>query len=264
MFLFDTHCHLDRLEGLDAQLEEAVGRHVGAIVLPAVEPDNWARCVEIARGAARPAVYVALGIHPQVVRELSDAQLDEALERLPEALREAGAVAVGELGLDHRWDRDEAQRARQRRVFIRQLDIAYEVGLPPLIHCLDAYEPVLKAWSEHPICRAGVPGVMHGYSGSAAMVARYVEKNLFISFGGAITWQGARRAPEACVATPDVRLLIETDAPYMSPHPLDGLPNRPDRLVEIAARAASLRSTTPEQLAAQTWDNASALFGVPR
>lgn len=260
MRLYDTHCHLDAGfdAPLDAVIDEARRAGVGALLLPGVSPSGWARSAEVA--GRYPEVRLALGIHPQAVAELADEVLDEALAALPGWLARTGAVAVGEIGLDHHHDRDPRQRERQRRVFLAQLDIAAELALPPLIHCLKAYQPVLDAWRAHR-CRERVPGVMHAYSGSAELVPRYVEEGLYVSFAGAVTFANARRAPEACRAVPDDRLLIETDAPYQPPHPLQGRPNRPARLVEIARAVATARDQSLEHVAAVTWANAEALFG---
>ncbi len=259
----DTHCHLDAMGGedvgLEAQLQEARAAGVGAIVLPAVAPENWARCVEIA--AAHEEVKLALGIHPQAVRELSDAMIDEALARLPGLLRAHGAVAVGELGLDWRWDRDEVQRARQLRVFEAQLEIALEVGLAPIIHCLDAQEVLLRSWRGHP-CRGKLEGVMHSYSGSADMVPLYVREGMWMSYSGSVTWHNAKRTPRAASATPLSRLLVETDAPYQPPHPLQARQNHPARVVEVGQCVARLQDRPVEEVARETWANACAAFGL--
>lgn len=260
MRLYDTHCHLDATfdEPVDALLTAARAAGVGAIVLPAVSPETWEGSIAVAR--AWPEVRLALGIHPQVVRDLSDPAIDEALHALPELLRRTNAVAVGEIGLDHLQDRDPALRERQRRVFLAQLDIAADLALPPLIHCLKAHGPLRALWSAHR-CRQQVPGVLHSYSGSAELARYYVQDGLYLSFSGAITFPKARRAPVACRVVPDARLLIETDAPYQPPHPLDGRPNRPARLVEVARAVAALRDTSVPHVAEQTWRNAEALFG---
>jgi TatD DNase family protein len=259
---FDTHCHLDA-PGHDRPpadlLAEARAVGVQELVLPAVEPDNWPTCARLAQ--EHQGVYPAFGVHPQAVRDLSDDALTAALDALPRWLAEHHAVAVGECGLDHRWDADSDARARQRQTFLRHLDAAHALRLPPLIHCLGpgAYELLLKLWRAHP-CRAVVPGVLHSYSGSAQMVPLYVKENLYVSFSGTVTWANAKRAPEACLAVPDERLLLETDAPYQPPHPLDDRPNHPARLPEIAARVAQLRGTSLETLSALTTRNARALF----
>lgn len=262
MRLFDTHCHLDaqgNMDGPAALIEAALKVGVEHIVLPAVEPDNWSSCIEIARAHPK-RVSLALGIHPQAVRDLSDAAIDEALAALPALLKQHGAVAVGETGLDFRWDKDEPTRQRQRRALQAQLEIAKQLGLPPILHCLDAYDPLMQQWRA--LKPDGLMGVMHSYSGSAELVTQLERLGMWISYSGSVTWSNAKRVPRAAQATSAARLLIETDAPYQPPHPLDEHPNRPARLPEVAQRLAQLRETTPEEIAALSWDNATRAFGL--
>ncbi|MEO1271091.1 MAG: TatD family hydrolase, partial [Myxococcota bacterium] len=141
MRLFDTHCHMDvvahRTGQGDAMWNEARNVGLEAMILPAVHPETWPRCCQLAQQT--DGLGLALGIHPQAVRELSDHALDEALNALPGLITEHGAVAVGEIGLDHRWDRDDALRERQLRVFLAQLSIARQLDRPVLVHCLNAH-----------------------------------------------------------------------------------------------------------------------------
>lgn len=262
MKLFDTHCHLDAdFDGLSVQevLKRALDAGVERIVLPAVSPDGWDACLEIAH--QNSGVFAGLGIHPQCVRDLTSAEVDHGLRRLDEMLHEPKVVGVGEIGLDHRWDSDADARIRQENVFIAQLDLACAHRLPPIIHCLDAHGRFGEIWHDHP-CRHATPGIMHSFSGSAELVRIYTEQNLFISFSGGVTWQGAKRVPRACAATPDEWLLIETDAPYQPPHPLEEGKNRPDRVVRVAEVVAKLRGTSVEDIARLTFDNAMRAFGL--
>lgn len=263
MRYFDTHCHLDADYGSQSVhdlIKRAQDAGVAAIVLPAVAPDNWDRCLEIA--SQYPFVYAALGIHPQCVRELSDPQIERAIPQLDQLLSESDAVAVGELGIDHRWDTDDDARARQEHVFLAQLDLAQKHHLPPIIHCLDAHGRFEHLWRQHP-CRTTIHGIMHSYSGSAELVRTYVGLNLFISYSGAVTWHGAKRVPRAATATPDEWLLAETDAPYQPPHPLEEGPNRPDRVTRVVEVLAQLRQQSPEHVAELTWNNAQRAFQLP-
>lgn len=256
---FDTHCHLDALKDLDQELNEARDADITRFLLPAVIPGNWDTCIRIAQNT--PNVYLALGIHPQAVRELSDSEIEDALARLPALLQKHNAKAVGEIGIDHRWDKDPSQRTRQKDTFIAQLDIAADLGLPPVIHCLDAQGELLEIWKNHR-CHRIVPGILHSYSGSADMVPLYVKLNCYISFSGAVTWSHAKRVPAACIVTPDDRLLVETDAPYQPPHPLKEGPNRLVRLARIGEVVASLRGQHVEYVQSLTTSNACRLLKV--
>ena len=262
MKFFDTHCHLDAdFDGLSVHevLKRALDAGVEKIVLPAVSPHNWDACLEIAQNHV--GVFVALGIHPQCVRDLSADEIDAGLKRLDELLCESKIVGVGEVGIDHRWDVASDARTRQDEVFIAQLDLAQAHRLPPIIHCLDAHGRFAEIWANHP-CQQTIHGVMHSYSGSAELVRVYTAQNLYISFSGGVTWTGAKRVPRACQATPDGWLLIETDAPYQPPHPLEGGANRPDRVVRVAEFVAQLRGTTPEHIAQITFENSLRAFGL--
>jgi len=258
MEYFDTHCHLDALTDLKTQLDEARDANITRFLLPAVAPSNWQRCIEISESVE--GCYLALGIHPQCVRELSDDDISHALTALPELLHKHNAVAVGEIGLDWRWDSSDVDRDRQISCFEAQLDIAARMKLPPIIHCLDAHGKFLEIWNAH-TCRQETPGIMHSYSGSAELVEEYVKRNLYISFSGAVTWSNAKRAPRACKATPSEKLLIETDAPYQPPHP-GGVDNRLFRLAQIAENVASLRGEEVEVIQRITTANARRLLKV--
>lgn len=263
MRLFDTHCHLDA-EGNAQSADEIIARAkavgVERIVLPAVEPANWERCAQIAQ--AHEGVYLALGIHPQAVNALTDEEIDQALEQLPALLKLHGAVAVGEAGLDFRWDKDEHQRQRQLRVCHKQLEIGHQLGLPVILHCLDAQAVLLEQWRAAKM--GDVMGIMHSYSGSAEMVRDYERAGMWISYSGSVTWSNAKRTPNAAKATSDERLLIETDAPYQPPHPLAEPyePNHPARLTEIAQVVAKLRAQPLQEVAQRCWENACTAFGI--
>lgn len=256
MRLFDTHVHLDAGANVLAPgelVERAAAVGVTDLLLVGVEPDNWARCATIAH--AMPSVHLGLGIHPQAVRGLDDATIDDALERLPALLRQTGAVAVGEIGLDYLWDKDPIQRQRQRDVLIRQLDMAVALDLPVSLHALRSLEPLLALWRAHP-ARRRLPAILHSFSGSAEQVPMFAAEGLCFAFSGSVTWTGARRTPNAARVVPDELLLLETDAPYQPPHPLEPGPCRPDHLAQVLQRVAELRGASPEHIAELTWANA--------
>lgn len=260
--LFDTHCHLDDpaltdLAPPSALLTEARKAGVQALVVPAVHPDQWTRLLRVCD--AHSGVYPALGVHPHALPSMDDDALRAHLDRLPEQLRLSDARAVGEIGLDHRTARTPEARARQLAAFERQLDLARQLNLPPLIHVVKAHDAALRA-----VRRVGLPpagGVLHGYTGSADMVPVYAREGLAFGFGGPITWPNARKPLNALRAVPPERLLIETDAPYQTPHPHRPAPNRPAWLAHIAARAAEVLGEPLDALAERTWRNAQRLLG---
>ncbi|MCC6994181.1 MAG: TatD family hydrolase, partial [Deltaproteobacteria bacterium] len=193
------------------------------------------------------------GIHPQVVPDLTPAETAR-LADLPAALTAARAIAVGECGLDGAT----ADPAAQERLLLAQVAIARDLRLPLIIHVLRAHDrapALLRAARAHE-----VGGVMHSYSGGAALVPIYRDLGFAFSFTGAVTWPGSRRPLEAARAVPDDLLLVETDAPDQTPVPHRPGRSEPAQLPAIIAALAAARGTTPETLAALTTANARRLF----
>ena len=232
--MFDAHTHLDAMahrEGVVAddgyvagQMREA--REAGVVaaitVGDTVASSRW--CVEAAMG--HPDVYAAVAVHPTEVDGLDEAGYAE-LERLA---REARCVAVGETGLDYYWDRTEP--ALQQEHFRRHIDLAKRVGKPLMIHDRDAHDDVLRILREE-----GAPEqvVFHAFSGDAAMARECVAAGYVLSFPGVITFKNAPGLREAAAVVPLEQLLVETDAPFLTPHPHRGRPNAP-RLLALTVR----------------------------
>jgi TatD DNase family protein len=231
----------------------AVG--VTEIVVPAVGPEGWPALLHLAR--ATPGVHAALGVHPQLLPELDPADDLRRLAELEAALSRGGAVAVGECGLDGP-SAPGAPMERQVAVLRAHLRLARRLGLPVILHCLRAHEPLLALLAEEPL-PAG--GVLHSYSGSAAQVRDYARLGLHFSFAGSVTYERARRPLEAARAVPRDRLLLETDAPDQTPRPHRGR-NEPAFLPAIGGAVASAVGLSPDEVGALTAANARALFRV--
>ena len=261
MEFFDTHCHLDDPAlpaALPELLAQARGQGVCRWLLPAVDPAHWARVLDVAQ--AHEGVVVALGVHPHVVDRLEDSVLERALARFPQMLSLPQVVAVGEVGLDHLRQKDPQGRARQRRVFEQQLQIAIDADVPVCVHCVRAQGAMMEvlkanaAWGR-------IKGIMHAYGGSAQMVPLYVQAGLHLAFGGLTARPNARRSAASCAAVPPGRLLLETDAPYMPIEHGAGA-SRPVDIVQVAQAVARHRAVSVQEIAALTTANACALFGL--
>ncbi|HIE13623.1 MAG TPA: TatD family deoxyribonuclease, partial [Desulfotomaculum sp.] len=176
----------------------------------------------------------------------------ESLRRL--AARER-VVAIGEIGLD--FYRDLAPRPVQREVFIAQLRLAGELGLPVVIHCREAHAQVYELLSSE---GKGLTGVMHCFSGSWEEARRFLALGFYISIAGPVTFPKSSKLLEVARRVPPDRLLLETDAPYLAPVPYRGKRNEPAYLVHTARKVAEIRGTSLEELAAATTENASRLF----
>lgn len=244
----DTHAHLDLLPPhLDLTAELTASRRAGVAVwvVPGVAAVDWQQLRLLA--AAEVGVALAPGLHPAHAADWSPRLAD----RLAACVTDPACVAIGEIGLDTTL----AVPLEVQEVALRgQLRLAGEAGLPVLLHCHRATERLLRILAEEGAGRHG--GILHAFSGSLESARAALRLNFLLAFGGALTWPEARRAPQVAVALPAEGLLLESDAPDLTPHPHRGLPNRPSWLPLIAARLAELRGWTPVECAAITTANA--------
>jgi len=260
--LVDTHAHLDlsRFDGdRAAAIERARQAQVGAIVNVGIDLESSRRAVRLA--AEHDLVYAAVGVHPHYARRLDGALL-EALRGL--ALQPK-VVAVGEIGLD--FFRDLAPRDVQLRAFQTQLAWAGKLGKPVIIHDRDAHQEILSIledWARDmkasPL--AGRLGVLHTFSGDQSMAERAIEMGLYLSISGSVTYENEERLPEIVRTVPIDRLMVETDCPYLPPHPHRGQRNEPAYVRLVAEKIAELRGVPLSVLAEATTANARRLFGL--
>lgn len=255
MILFDTHAHLEG-EEYDADREEMIARARSAGVVHIV---NVGYDLESSRRSVRLAeeydlIYAAVGIHPHDAAAAGSGYLEE----LEEMAAHPRVVALGEMGLD--YYRDLSPRPVQQRVFREQLALARELDLPIIIHDRDAHGDLMKILRENPPGPAG--GVMHCYSGSWEMARECLALGLYISFAGPVTYPNARRLKELVSLVPLDRLLIETDAPYLSPVPYRGKRNEPAYLACTAEEIARLRGLKTDDLAKICTENGRKLFRI--
>jgi TatD DNase family protein len=252
----DTHCHLDFAhfdEDREAVLKRAQAAGVTMLINPGADLESSRRAVEVAERF--PQVYAAVGIHPHDAATLDETVLQE-LRRLAHHPK---VVAIGEIGLD--YYRDLSPRAQQRNAFEAQLALAATYRLPVIIHQRDAAQDVLsivKRWraqhSDHPA------GVFHAFSGDLTLARQVVALGFYIGIAGPVTYTNARRLPEILPRVPVESLVIETDAPYLTPHPYRGQRNEPAYLPLVARRLAELLHVPLEALATHLTDNARQLF----
>lgn len=256
MRLVDSHAHLhfpEFREDLDAVLARA--RAAGVRAMVTIGTDRETNPAAVALAESQPDVWATVGIHPHDAGEATDVDFDE-MERL--ARTSARVVALGEMGLD--FFRDLSPRDAQEKVFRRQLDLARRVGKPVVIHCRDAHDDMLALLA---VERVGeLRGVMHCFSGDVAIARRCLDLGLMISLAGPVTYRNARALPEVARYVPEDRLVVETDCPFLPPHPHRGRRNEPAHLTLTAACVATLRGADPEALAEALTDNAARLFGI--
>lgn len=251
--LVDTHCHLDMnayQNDLEQVLDAAAARGVGRIITVGIDPASSARAVALAE--KYPGVSATVGIHPHNLGELTD----ESLAGLGELAGHPKVVAFGEIGMDLHYDYFPV--AQQRECFARQVALARQLALPLVIHDRDAHDQVLAVLREGGPLPAG--GVMHCFSGDAALAEAVLELGFHISVPGVVTFAKSAQLQEAIRHTPLTRLLLETDGPYLAPEPRRGRRNEPALLLFTAARVAELKGVSLAELAAATTANAERLF----
>ena len=247
----DTHCHLnhpDLYAEWQAALFRAQQSGVERLLLVGYDLESSRRAVELA--AQSDALYAAVGIHPHDAAQCNA----DALATLRELAQQPRVVAVGEIGLD--FYRDLSPRAAQYEAFHAQMHLTQSLGLPVILHCRDAYDELLGVLAEYPTVR----GVLHCFSGTEAHAQRGLELGYSLGIGGVITFKSAEPLRAIVRAMPRDRLLLETDAPYLAPHPYRGKRNEPAYLPLIAQQVAALWEVSLETLSALTEANVARLF----
>lgn len=257
MRLFDTHCHLDD-EQFDANRADVVQRAIEAGVTRMVAVGTTAaasqKCTQLARQYA--PVLAAVGIQPNYAGAAEPGDWDAVVA----LAAEPDVVALGETGLDRYWDHTPLDV--QRDYFDRHLRLSQSGGLPFIVHMRDCDEDILVMLREART-RGPLHGVMHSFTGSEATARECLEMGMYLSFAGMVTYKKSTELRDIAALVPDDRILIETDAPYLSPHPHRGQrPNEPALLIHTAACLAEVRDMDGEQFASQLTTNACRLFGL--
>lgn len=255
MLLFDTHAHIAE-EEYDLDREEVLERARGAGVLyinnVGYNLESSSRAIALAEN--NDMVYASVGFHPHNAAEAGQAYLGE----LKTMAAHPRVVALGEIGLD--YYRDLSPRELQRKVFREQLSLARELTLPVIIHDREAHGELMGILRELGLGPAG--GVMHCYSGSWEMAQECMAMGFYISIAGPVTYQNASRLKDVAGRAPIDRLLLETDAPYLTPAPHRGKRNEPSYIAFTAAEIAALRGIEVEELAKTCTENGRRLFGI--
>lgn len=264
MTFVDSHCHLTAEQfdaDRDAVIQRALDAGVTRMLTLATSVASSRAAIELAEKFS--SVYAAIGIHPESVRAQS---LDD-LKIIRELAAHPKVAAIGEIGLDYFWDKTTADL--QQIFFESQLELAAELNLPVAIHDRDAHEAVIgtlrRTFRTIGIARRSDPprGVLHAFSGKVEMARQAFDLGFFVSFGGPITFKNNKDAPDLIRALPLEKILMETDAPYLTPHPYRGKRNEPAHVRLVAERIAELKGSSLEQVAMQTTKNAQALFKMP-
>jgi TatD DNase family protein len=272
--LIDSHCHLDDYEDLDGVLASARAAGVGQLLAIGIGdgPATMHRALEIAN--QHDAVFATAGIHPQEAHQATA----EHLAKLAELAQDPRCIAVGEIGLDY-YHFDNPDVVVQQEAFVAQMKIAVAARKPITIHVRTselatpqakaryeahgnpdaAWDDLLRLLAEH-WTPHGLPGIMHCFSGNEAQAAASIAAGFYLSFAGNVTYPRSITIQQVARTAPADRILVETDAPFLTPVPLRGQRNEPANLALTAKFVAELRGVSAEALAAQTTENFHTLF----
>lgn len=254
--LVDTHSHIDG-EDFDADREEMLSRAKQAGVVAVITfgdtMEASARVVSLA--ASHENVFAGVGVHPENAFPFTQADED----RLAAWTKEENIVAIGEIGLDYYWEKDEEKRKLQRKMFVRQLALARDLNLPVCIHDREAHGDLMTILKTEGRKNRGV---IHCFSGSWEMAKELLKLGWYIGVDGPLTYKNAAKLPEIVQNMPADRLLVETDCPYLSPLPYRGKRNEPAYVRITAECAAEIRGESLADFAKQTTKNACEIYGL--
>jgi len=261
--LADTHCHLYFelfREDLQEVLERSKASGITCIMIPGIDLETSRQAVALTE--SHPGLYAAVGFHPN---DISGGWTQNTLKELETLARHPKVRAIGEIGLD--YYRDRTPRNVQQEVFKVQLDLAADLELPVIIHNRDALQdlwPILSDWQSQ-LERSGSqiahrPGVLHSFEGDLETANLVIQHHFLIGVSGPVTFKNAKDRQLVIARLPLEALLLETDAPFLTPHPFRGRRNEPARIVNIAKKLAELKLLAVEEIAFQTSKNAELLF----
>jgi TatD DNase family protein len=253
--LFDTHVHLNAAqynEDLQVVIDRALEAGVTHQVVVGFDRETITRALELVE--QYDFLYAAVGWHPVDAIDMTDADL----EWLEELAAHPKVVALGEMGLDYYWDK--SPKDVQKEVFRKQIRLAKKVKLPIIIHNRDATQDIVDILKEEGASEVG--GIMHCFSGSVETAKECVKMNFYISLGGPVTFKNAKMPKEVAKEIPLDQLLVETDCPYLTPHPFRGKRNEPSYVKLVAEEIASLKEISFEEVATRTTENAKKLFKI--
>jgi TatD DNase family protein len=260
--LVDVHCHLnfdefdhDRVQVIERAWENGIKR----ILNPGIDVETSKTALKCSYDY--PQLFVAVGVHPNSALSWTQNSLTE----IKQLAGEEKVVAIGEIGLD--YYRNYAPRELQRSTFIQQLELAADIGLPVIIHNRDASEDILdilRIWHKELVERgstlANHPGELHSFSGTLDLAQEIIQLNFKIGISGPVTFRNSHTLQSVVSTLSLERMLLETDAPYLSPHPFRGKRNEPANVRIVANKVAELKAISIDQVAKTTTAEANKLF----
>lgn len=250
-YLIDTHSHVDMIEefGVEEVIKNAKENGVAKIIVPCAYPKDVDKIFELVNKYDK--LYGLLGVHPSEVKDWDDGLID----KIKDYSKSEKIIGIGEIGLDYYWDK--SFNDLQKEIFIKQIKLANDLNLPICVHDREAHKDSFDILKEY---NNGSDVVMHCFSGSVEFAKECLKEGWYLALGGVVTFKNAIKMKEVAQEVPLDRLLLETDAPYLTPVPYRGKENQPAYVKFVAEEIAKLRNTTYEEIAASTSANAERIF----
>lgn len=242
-YLIDTHAHLDMLSELDVS-------GVGKVIVPSVEIKTMDKVVSLSKN---PNIYSMVGIYPSEAKTYSQ----EVESKMIELAKNNKVVAIGEIGLDYYWDKSFVEL--QKEVFIKQIKLANNLNLPIVVHDREAHKDCFDIIKEY---NKGSKVLFHCFSGSVEFMRECVKQGWYIALGGVVTFKNAIKMKDVAREIPLNKLVLETDAPYLTPVPFRGKENKPAYIRYVAEEIAKIRGLKVEEIIDITTRNAEEFFGI--
>ena len=260
MHLVDTHCHLNIMQSehnLDEIIDNAINNDVFRIMVPGIDLDSSLEAIRIAE--RYDLVYAAIGYHPNDANKWDK----NSFTQLHELTQHPKVKAIGEIGLD--FYREYVPQSVQMQVFGEQLRLSEETGLPVIIHsrnALDKVFDILSKWNKFSMLNDAnqYAGILHAFEGNFEQAKFITKHNFFIGIGGPVTYKNSHAKHEIALGIPIESILLETDSPFLSPHPHRGQPNEPANIKLIAEKIAILREKPLKWISEETSKNANRIF----
>ncbi len=251
--MIDTHSHINMLETItpDEALQNAAANGIEKIIVPAANPADFTGIIELINKYNN--VYGMLGVHPSDAKDWND-NIIEDIKKLAENKK---IIAIGEIGLDYYWDK--SYNNLQKEVFIKQIKLANELNLPIDVHDREAHKDTFDILKEYNKCSKVV---MHCFSGSVEFAKECIKEGWYLGIGGVVTFKNAVKMKEVVQAVPLEHILLETDAPYLTPVPHRGKENQPAYVKFVAEEIAKLKQINIDKVIEVTNDNSNTIFKI--
>lgn len=251
--MIDTHTHINCIEEISVEdvIKNATDSGVEKLIVPAAYPTDIDVVAELAQKYEN--VYGLLGVHPSEVKDWNDSLID----KIKQYSKSPKIVGIGEIGLDYYWDK--SFNDLQKEVFIKQVKLANELNFPISIHDREAHKDTFDILTEY---NKNSTVVMHCFSGSVEFMRECVKQGWYIAIGGVVTFKKALKMKEVAKEVPLDKLLLETDAPYLTPVPYRGKTNQPAYVKYVAEEIASIRGISFEEIDEITTQNAKKVFSL--